>query len=380
MTSDNSTGTPPAPLFALRPAVLNDIPELVRLEMLSFSSDQLTARHFHHLLTRGHSSCLVIERGSALVGYVLLLFRSGASLARLYSLAVDPAWRGHGLARRLLEAAEESARDQECAFLRLEVRKDNQRAIAIYREAGYRDIGEIADYYEDHSPALRMEKRLSPASRPKDALIPYYCQSSYFTCGPAALMMAMKTLDPGMELNRMLEFRIWREATTIFMTSGLGGSSPHGLALAAWYRGFDVDLYLNDAGPLFLDGVRDPKKKEVMELVHQEFVEEISHTSIRLFHARLTVDDLQSSHAKGAIPLVLISSYRIYREKNPHWIVVTGFDERFVYAHDPFVDVDEGQSITDSINLPILRKEFERMSRYGKSQLRAAIVIRKRNT
>jgi hypothetical protein len=51
-------------------------------------------------------------------------------------------------------------------------------------------------------------------------------------------MMAMKALDPAMELNRTLELRLWREATTIFMTSGHGGCGPYGLALSAYRRGF----------------------------------------------------------------------------------------------------------------------------------------------
>jgi len=78
---------------------------------------------------------------------------------------------------------------------------------------------------------------------------------------------------------------------------------------------------------------------------------------------------------RGGIPLVLISSYRIYREKFPHWVVVTGFDTRYVYVHDPFVDEEEGESIADCINMPIPRREFEAMSRYGRANQRAAVVI-----
>jgi len=369
-------GTPRSDL-AMRHARPADIPELVRLEAASFRTDRISSRQFHHLLTKGHAVCLVLEHGDILAGYALLLFRSGTALARLYSIAVDPAWRGQGLAKRLLSAVEDEAREQGCSHVRLEVRTDNTRAIAIYRELGYRGLGEISNYYEDHTPALHMEKRLHSAGAPVHSRVPYYPQSIDFTCGPAALMMAMKALDPALHLDRMLEFRLWREATTIFMSAGHGGSSPHGLALAAWYRGFDVDLYLSDAGPLFLDGVRDPRKKEVMELVHQGFMEEISQSGIGLFYTSLSVADLESRYAGGAIPIVLISSYRIYRKKDPHWIVLTGFDERFVYAHDPYVDADEGNTDTDSINLPISRWEFDRMSRYGKTQLRAVIIVKK---
>jgi uncharacterized protein YvpB len=59
-------------------------------------------------------------------------------------------------------------------------------------------------------------------------------------------------------------------------------------------------------------------------------------------------------------------------------VVVTGFDERYVYVHDPFVDEDAGKTRTDCINMPILKKDFQRMARYGKAGQRAALVIRRR--
>jgi predicted double-glycine peptidase len=41
---------------------------------------------------------------------------------------------------------------------------------------------------------------------------------------------------------------------------------------------------------------------------------------------------------EGCIPIVLISSYRFDHEKQPHQVVVTGFDANYVYLHDPNVD------------------------------------------
>ena len=45
-------------------------------------------------------------------------------------------------------------------------------------------------------------------------------------------MMAMAALKPEQEMSRRVELQIWREATTVFMTTGHGGCSAHGLALA----------------------------------------------------------------------------------------------------------------------------------------------------
>jgi ribosomal-protein-alanine acetyltransferase len=361
----------------IRGAELTDLDALVEIENRCFDSDRLSRRSFRHLLTRGRAATLVAESGGVVVGYVLVLFSHGTLHARIYSLAVDPAARGQGLGRDLVEAAEDAAKDQECSEIRLEVRKDNAEAIGLYESLGYRRFGVLADYYDDHEDALRYRKSLASQLGLDMVRVPYYAQTTDFTCGPAALMMAMGALehDSPVALNRKLELRLWREATTIFMMAGHGGCGPHGLALSAWHRGFGVEVYVNDRRPMLLDSVRSPEKKEVMRLVQEDMIEELEAHGVPIHHRAVQPDELATFFARGGIPLVLISSYRIYREKFPHWVVVTGFDTRYVYVHDPFVDEEEGESIADCINMPIPRREFEAMSRYGRANQRAAVVI-----
>jgi hypothetical protein len=190
--------------------------------------------------------------------------------------------------------------------------------------------------------------------------------------------MAMKSLDKNISLDRTEELRLWRESTTIFMTSGHGGCGPYGLALAAWHRGFDVEIFVNEPGVMFVDSVRSADKKEVMKLVQEDFIKELSVLPVKIHYGALTVDDLEKQFYNGGIPVVLISSYRIYKEKFPHWVVVTGFDERYIYMHDSFVDEDLNKSVTDVMNMPILRSEFQRMARYGKAGQKAALIIKQR--
>ena len=362
----------------IRHATLADLDNLVRIEINCFDSDRLSRRNFRYLLIKGNAETLVEEENGVVRGYSMLLFNHGISLARLYSLAVDPAFQRMGVAARLVEASEVAARQNDCVSLRLEIRKDNIASIKLFKRLGFREFGERADYYEDHMDALRFEKSLVKELKPAMARVPYYEQTLDFTCGPSALMMAMKALDPQLTLDRMLELRIWRESTTVFMTSGHGGCGPYGLALSAFHRGFEVEVYVNAEGALFVDSVRSPEKKEVMRLVQEDFLKELSRVPVKIHYGVMGVDALQEQFEKGGIPIVLISSYRIYREKFPHWVVVTGFDERFIYVHDPFVDKDAGKSITDCVSMPILRKDFERMARYGKAGQKAVLILKKR--
>lgn len=362
----------------LRPATPADIPALVGLENHSFSSDRLSRRSFRHLLTRGHAVILVDDGGEVLRGYVLLLFSRGTSMARLYSIAVAPECKGQGVGSGLLDAAEAIVRENDCVSIRLEIRKDNQPSLALFQRHGYKKFKVVHDYYEDHMDALRFEKHLAPHLNPELVRVPYYQQTLEFTCGPAALMMAMKSLDPVLELSRKLELRLWREATTIFMTAGHGGCSPYGLALAAYYRGFEVEIYVNEDSVFLIDSVRSPEKKEVMRLVQEDMLEELARLSITVSIGGLTIEELKEKTAAGGIPVVLISSYRIYGERFPHWLVVTGFDDRYIYSHDPFVDYDQGETVADSINMPILHHEFQRMARYGRAGQKAVLIVRRR--
>ncbi len=369
---------PPGPLPALRPARQDDLEALVALEERCFEIDRLSRRSFRHFLASPTAICLVAELDGRLQGYALVLLHGRTALARLYSMAVAPEAQRQGLGKTLLLAAEAAALDRGAAIMRLEVRPDNHAAQALYSTVGYVSFGVYSDFYEDDSDALRMEHVLISRRQVIPTRVPHYHQTLDFTCGPAALMMAMHTLDAGIAMDRRLELQLWRESTTIFMTSGHGGCSPHGLALAAWRRNFEVELFVNHNRPPFLESVRHAEKKEVIKVVHEAFLEEMRGTDIVVHQGPFQMDTLSQRFAAGAMVLVLISQYRIVGDKAPHWIIVSGLDHRFIYVHDPYLGDLAHDSSSDSVSIPILPREFELMARYGQSKLQAAVVLRPR--
>ncbi|MBA3582129.1 MAG: GNAT family N-acetyltransferase/peptidase C39 family protein [Gammaproteobacteria bacterium] len=361
--------------LVIRPACLDDVDNLVLLEQRCFDYDRLSRRSFRWMLTKGKADLQIAEHNGELVAYILVLLHAGTSLARIYSLAVAPEMRGQRLADRLLEGAEARAEAKGCLSVRLEVHPDNDVAQRLYRRQGYRQFGVYPDYYEDHADALRFEKRIRHFRGVRSVEVPYYVQTTEFTCGPAALMMAMRAFDPSILFTRTLELQLWREATTIFMTAGHGGCGPHGLALAAWRRGFEVQLYINSREPLFLDGVRHEEKKSVMRDVHRAFEEELALTNVQQYYRALSTSELVEALTQGYVPLVLISSYQLARSKSPHWMVMTAADDDFVYLSDPEVDVDLHKTVLDCLDIPIRRDDFERMCQFGQSKLRTAVII-----
>lgn len=149
----------------LRRAGGRDLPALAALEQSVFDGDRMSPRQFRHHLSAPSSDFVVARSGADLLGYALLFRRAGSLIGRVYSIAVAAAARGQGLGARLLQRLETAARAHGLAEMRLEVRKDNAGALALYQRRGYQIFGERPGYYEDGCDAWRLAKSLLPPRR-----------------------------------------------------------------------------------------------------------------------------------------------------------------------------------------------------------------------
>ncbi|CCQ10765.1 GNAT family acetyltransferase VC2332 [Pseudoalteromonas luteoviolacea B = ATCC 29581] len=359
---------------ALRVATLDDLEALLEIEVACFANDRLSRRSLKRWIEVKHGILLVAHVGNQLLGYGLVWCLKGTRLARLYSLAVAPRARGQGIAEQLLEALEDEAQRRGRGYLRLEVSINNHRAIKLYERFGYKTFGAYSDYYGDGSEALRMQKQIAHfTGEGVQFHVPWYMQTTEFTCGPAALMMAMASLSPQFEPSQLEELEIWREATTIFMTSGHGGCHPIGLALSAQYRRYSTAVYINQQGPLFLEGVRSDKKKAIMALVHDDFVTKASSCGVEIHYEEIKLNDVENMLNSGKRILALISTYRLDGKKAPHWVCITAMDSHCIYVHDP--ELATNQFAIDCQHVPIAKADFEKMSSFGSKRLRALITL-----
>lgn len=360
----------------ITPADSNDINALVDLENRCFATDKLSKRQFQHWLKANNRVFLVAKSNAGnLLGYGLVIMRKGTRLARLYSIALSAEARGTGLSSKLLTALEQHTVDMGKFFMRLEVARNNETAINLYRKQGYKVFGVYQKYYEDESDALRMQKPIRQVYRAAGMKpFPWYQQTTDFTCGPAALMMAMASLDKRFAASQSTELDIWREATTIFMTSGHGGCHPLGLALAAAKRGFNAQVFMNQPVPLFTDGVRNESNKQILAIVEQQFMQQAQSAGIDIQQGELSAEQLSQIDARGGRVLCLISTYQLNGSKMPHWVTVTGIDGQCLYLHDPDLDPEKEQAL-DCQHIPIALEDFVPLSRYGKARLRTAVVL-----
>jgi ribosomal protein S18 acetylase RimI-like enzyme len=145
----------------LRRADIRDAAALETLEASCFTTDRITPRQWRYQLRRPSIEVWLAPTGEDSTlprGALVLFFRRGSRLARIYSLAVLPADRGLGLGGALLELATERARDRGCTRLALEVREDNGPALRLYERAGFEVKRTLTGYYDDGATGLRLEK------------------------------------------------------------------------------------------------------------------------------------------------------------------------------------------------------------------------------
>jgi len=108
--------------------------------------DPWPAVAFNRELAAKHNHYVGARVAGTLVGYagISRLGRTPPFEYEVHTIGVDPAYQGRGIGRRLL--------DELLAFaaggaVYLEVRTDNEAAIALYRSTGFEQIGLRRRYY-----------------------------------------------------------------------------------------------------------------------------------------------------------------------------------------------------------------------------------------
>jgi ribosomal protein S18 acetylase RimI-like enzyme len=84
---------------------------------------------------------VAVEESTAIVGFVAAHPAEG----ELFLLFVHPEAAGRGIGRRLLDAGHDALRDAGCREAFLYTHEQNERALAVYRAAGYRPDGTVRE-------------------------------------------------------------------------------------------------------------------------------------------------------------------------------------------------------------------------------------------
>ena len=134
----------PVTIDALSPA---DAQRCADLEAQLFDGDDpWPAAAFNRELAGPHNHYVGARTVGALVGYagISRLGRTPPFEYEVHTIGVDPVYQGCGIGRRLLDELLDFAAG---GAVYLEVRTDNEPAIALYRSVGFERIGLRRRYY-----------------------------------------------------------------------------------------------------------------------------------------------------------------------------------------------------------------------------------------
>lgn len=98
---------------------------------------------------------LVAEVDDVIVGQVWIDFARCADAAYVWAVRVRRAWRGRGIASRLLAAAEQLSESRGLAIVELDVEVANKLARGFYERRGYEVLGR-----DPNTLMIKLRKRL----------------------------------------------------------------------------------------------------------------------------------------------------------------------------------------------------------------------------
>lgn len=161
----------------IRDLHVGDIDAIVEIERVVQPWTPWSADAFHEAHERPETyacrvATVVDAEAPVVAGYAVLAIAGpdGDREADLQNIAVAPERQRRGLGRALLADAVAAARRRHACEIFLDVRADNGPAHALYRAAGFAEIGRRRDYYAPGQDALvlRLDLRSIRGTGPHD--------------------------------------------------------------------------------------------------------------------------------------------------------------------------------------------------------------------
>lgn len=129
----------------MRPMTEADVDAVFAIEQ-AVQAYPWTRGNFSDSLANGYL-CRVDETEEGIRGYAILM--PAVDEAELLTIGVAAAQQRKGLGRAMLAEMLEAARERNMRRVFLEVRSSNVAAIALYRSAGFKEVGVRRGYYQN---------------------------------------------------------------------------------------------------------------------------------------------------------------------------------------------------------------------------------------
>lgn len=175
--------------------------------------------------------------------------------------------------------------------------------------------------------------------------VPFFRSETDADCGPLALKMVLAFFGRDVSFEEIAR----RERR---LDSGMVWSL--GIAVAARERGYKVEFYSSenfslDDGIDFYEKYADDRARLVLEGLKREA------GRLGILKGDLSFDVLLEKVTAGSVPIVLINWFVLAGKDgfSGHFVPVTGYDEEFVYIHNPGL-------ASPMAHMPVRRELFKR--------------------
>jgi ribosomal-protein-alanine acetyltransferase len=142
----------------IRQARFADLKRMLEIENASFPIHPWDREIFLNYMRDCGDMFFVAKLGRRVCGYVIIA--KEATRAELASIAVDPAYRGRGIAHKMMEHTLSLLRHAKIETWWLTARVNNVTAINFYISLGFRRTRTVKSYYENGEDGLRMQLKL----------------------------------------------------------------------------------------------------------------------------------------------------------------------------------------------------------------------------
>lgn len=151
--------------LVIEPMIWGHSDAVLDIERASFGADAWTEGQFWSELGAPAElkQYIVAVVDDSVVGYAAVQFI--APEAEVLTVAVQPAWRGAGIASALVAELETLARGRRCELMHLEVEQSNSAARGLYAHLGYAESGLRPNYYGRGRDAVLMSKSIAGFGR-----------------------------------------------------------------------------------------------------------------------------------------------------------------------------------------------------------------------
>lgn len=203
----------------------------------------------------------------------------------------------------------------------------------------------------------------------------YYAQTTLFTCGAVAALIAAETSPAGGfrgdEADRDVELGFWRRA------SNYPACEPIGLAVALHDHLVDapVEVALDSDDPVLLEGFTGFDRSFRAEL-QADSLRQAGERGIPVRRDRVEVAEIARRVSAGERALLLIDEAPMHGETGPHWIVAHARVGDAVIVEDPWINVEAGETWVDTHEMPVLPGDLDLLVRWSADAYRGVVFTR----